>query len=97
MRSLILDQQRKVDTELKQSIRIISGTICCTPIAWLPVLSNITPPHIRKEKASVKKWGKYNSKPDLAIHQEFILPQRLKSKNLLTYKLQISSVRALIL
>lgn len=35
-----------VDTQLKTTIRIITGTLLTTPLLWQPVLSNITPQHI---------------------------------------------------
>ena len=35
----------KVDTQLNSAIRIITGAVKSTPINWLPVLSNLNPPH----------------------------------------------------
>ena len=36
------------DAQLNSSMRLISGTLRPTQVAWLPVLSNITPPNIRR-------------------------------------------------
>jgi len=34
-------------------MRVISGALKSTPLGWLPVLSNITPPNIRRKQALV--------------------------------------------
>jgi len=34
----------QVDVQLNSTMRLISGTLCSTPLPWLPVLSNIEPP-----------------------------------------------------
>ncbi len=36
-----------VDVQLNTSMRTITGTLHSTPLPWLPVLSNIPPPHLR--------------------------------------------------
>lgn len=49
----------KIDTQLNAIMRTITGTIKSTPIHWLPVLSNITPPpHIRRIYSLVREWDK---------------------------------------
>ena len=35
-------------------MRIVSGTIKTTPLPWLPVLSNILPPDLRRKQALLK-------------------------------------------
>ena len=45
----------KVDTCLNDSMRTISGALS-TPRAWLPVMSGIAPPHIRRAAAEQKKY-----------------------------------------
>ena len=45
-------------------MRIITGTIRSTPLHWLPVLSNIVPPHIRRQIAVTKSWEKFHSYPN---------------------------------
>ena len=46
----------KVDTFLNDSKRTISGALNSTPRPWLPVMSGITPPHIRRAAAEQKKY-----------------------------------------
>ena len=45
-------------------MRIITGTIRATPTQWLPVLSHIVPPHIRRQSAALKTLNKFNFDPD---------------------------------
>jgi hypothetical protein len=74
---------QKIDAQLNFSMRIITGTIRSTPIQWLPVLSNIVPPHIRRQSATWNSWNKFNSFPDsfpiLSYVPENRIP-RLKSR-----------------
>ena len=44
----------QVDVQLNSSMRLISGTLCSTPLPWLPVLSNIEPPALRRKAATDK-------------------------------------------
>ena len=44
----------KIDIELNSSMRIISGTVRSTPLPWLPVLSNIAPPSLRRSNIACK-------------------------------------------
>lgn len=70
-----------IDTRLNSAMRIITGTIRSTPIQWLPVLSNITPPHLRRRAALVREWKKCTSNVHLPIHDDcenFL--NRLKSR-----------------
>ena len=46
---------RKVDVSLNETMRMISGTLRSTPREWLPVMSNIEPPHLRREAATQRK------------------------------------------
>ena len=46
----------KVDTCLNDSMRTISGALKSTPRAWLPVMSGIAPPDIRRAAAEQKKY-----------------------------------------
>ena len=38
-----------IDTKLNESMRIITGTLRLTPLAWLPVLANIASPALRRQ------------------------------------------------
>jgi len=43
----------KVDTHINSAMRLISGVVQSTLIPWLPVLSNIAPPEIRRNETLV--------------------------------------------
>lgn len=51
---------------LNETMRIVTGSVQSTPIPWLHVLSNIAPPHIRREAAAYKIWDKCINHPNLA-------------------------------
>ena len=40
-----------IDVQLNEAMRIVSGTVRSTAVAWLPVLCNIIPPELRRKKA----------------------------------------------
>ena len=44
----------QVDVQLNSTMQLISGTLCSTPLPWLPVLSNIEPPALRRKAATDK-------------------------------------------
>ncbi|KAF0767890.1 Uncharacterized protein FWK35_00004245 [Aphis craccivora] len=53
-----------------------------TPLKWLPVLSNIAPPKLRRKHALLQEWKKYANNPFLPIHTDLTALegiQRLKS------------------
>jgi len=73
---------KTVDVQLNRVMRTISGTLLPTPLPWLPVLSHILPPDIRRKEALLKEYNKIMSTPDLPILQD--LPRgrgRLKSRH----------------
>ena len=56
----------RVDVQLNSTMRLISGTLRSTPLPWLPVLSDIEPPALRRKAATdklVKKIVKHESWP----------------------------------
>ena len=63
-------------------MRIITGCIRPTDVHWLPVLSNIAPPTIRREKAAHKIYNKFRDKIDSLLFNFItnIPPARLKSR-----------------
>lgn len=75
---------QKIDVQLNQTMRIITGTIKTTPLRWLPILSNIAPPGLRRTAALVREHRKIAANERLPIHQD--IPyigqerQRLKSR-----------------
>ncbi len=75
----------KVDNMLHESMRIIAGAVSSTPVPWLHVLTNIAPPHLRREKAAHRMWSKYTEHPNLVdtpLRQDLMNPppSRLKSR-----------------
>ena len=44
----------KFNVQLNRAMRIVSGTIKSTPLPWLPVLSNIVPPDLRRKQFLVR-------------------------------------------
>jgi len=44
----------QVDVQLNSTMCLISGTLCSTPLPWLPVLSNIELPALRRKAATDK-------------------------------------------
>jgi len=59
-------QTSQVDVQLNSTMQLISGTLCSTPLPWLPVLSNIEPPALRRKAATdklVEKIVKHDSGP----------------------------------
>lgn len=72
-----------IDTLLNRNMRIISGTVRSTPLRWLPVLSHIAPPEIRRKSFLHREWQKIKNKsPILPIAEEcFHIPhKRLPSR-----------------
>ena len=70
--------------QLNSTMRFISGTLRSTPLPWLPVLSNIEPPALRRKAATdklVEKIVKHDSWP---IQSDILSPPllRLTSKPL---------------
>jgi hypothetical protein len=75
-----------VDTQLRKVICLITGSAMPTPLPWLPVLSHIVPPHIRREFALLKLVTRINKDVELPIHQYGIKTPRLKSRKPLLYR-----------
>ena len=56
----------QVHVQLHSTMRLVSGTLRSTPLPWLPVLSNIEPPALRRKAATdklVEKIVKHDSWP----------------------------------
>ncbi|KAL1454475.1 hypothetical protein WDU94_010720 [Cyamophila willieti] len=72
-----------VDVQLNQSMRMITGSIKPTPTFWLPTLSNIPPPKLRREKTLLREYGKIVANENLPIHSDMedIQTKRLPSRN----------------
>ena len=85
----------QVDVQLKSTMRLISGTLHSTPLPWLPVLSDIELPALRRKAATdklVEKIVKYDSRP---IQPDILNPPllrvRLTSRKPLWLDLQTTS------
>jgi len=71
-----------VDVQLNTSMRTITGTLNPTPLPWLQVLSNIPPPHLRRQAATVKLLAKVRANDklplnlDITLHPAAHLPSR---------------------
>lgn len=59
---------QKVDTQLNETMRIISGTLKSTPTDWLPILSHIPPPDFRRKAALLREYKRIQGNPQLPIH-----------------------------
>ncbi|KAL4083147.1 hypothetical protein QTP88_028477 [Uroleucon formosanum] len=72
----------KVDTQLNTTMRLISGTIKSTPTHWLPTLTAIAPPPLRRASALVKELSKINLNHELPINNfiDDATKTRLKSR-----------------
>lgn len=71
----------KVDVQLNQAMRVISGTLKSTNLKWLPVLANIVPPKIRREVAAKKIFCKFKNNENSLLHQQLIDPPRTRLKS----------------
>ncbi|KAG5866379.1 hypothetical protein JTB14_038136 [Gonioctena quinquepunctata] len=54
----------KIDVQLNESMRIITGTVKPIPTVWLPILANIAPPQLRRTSAADKEWKKLSKPPN---------------------------------
>ena len=73
---------RFVDVQLNSALRIISGTVKSTPLAWLPVLANIEPSVVRRNVLTSRLINKTISNED-SLLSEFLQqppPKRLRSR-----------------
>ena len=51
----------QIDVQLNSTMHLISGTLRSTPLQWLPVLSNIEPPALRKRLPLTSWWRKLSN------------------------------------
>lgn len=54
---------KKIDTKLNRTMRKISGCVQLTKLQWLPILSNLALPEIRRYAATLKMIQKYKIHP----------------------------------
>jgi len=67
----------QADVQLNSTMRLISGTLRSTPLPWLPVLSNIEPPALRRKATDklVEKIVKHDCWP---IQPDILSPPLLR-------------------
>ena len=61
-----------VDTQLNITMRTVSGALRPTNINWLPVLSNIEPPHICRDRATLQVCKKAQQLTDRVPTKEIL-------------------------
>ena len=61
-----------VDTQLNIAMRTVSGALRPTNINWLPVLSNIEPPQIRRDRATLQEYKKAHQLTDCVPIKEML-------------------------
>ena len=67
-----------VDVKLNASMRIVSGTLRPTPLPWLPVLSNIPPPHLRRLEATARLLNRIRPNNSLPLQGDILLHPALR-------------------
>lgn len=72
-----------VDTQLNATMRVINSCMKPTPVHWLPALSNIAPPHLRRQHHLLREVDKAQKRPELPINKDLttFTSKRLKSRN----------------
>lgn len=72
----------KIDVQINVALRIISGSVKSTPLAWLPVMSNIEPAKHRRLVALNKMYKKCDEYQDSLLFnfRQHLPAQRLKRK-----------------
>ncbi|UYV68970.1 hypothetical protein LAZ67_6001864 [Cordylochernes scorpioides] len=72
-----------IDAQLNQTMRLITGNMRPAPIDWLPYLSNIAPPDLRRKKSTSNLLSKIKANTKLPINTvlEIPPPTRLISRN----------------
>ena len=68
----------QVDVQLNSTMRLISGTLRSTPLPWLPVLSNIEPPALRRKAATDKMVEKIVKHESWPIQPDILSPPLLQ-------------------
>jgi len=64
--------------QLNSTVRLISGTLHFTPLPWLPVLSNIESPDLRRKAATDKLLEKIVKHDSWAIQPDILKPPLLR-------------------
>ena len=59
----------RIDVPLRAAMRVVAGVTQSTENGWLPVMSGIEPPHIRREAATQKWFVKAESAGDTPLNR----------------------------
>lgn len=72
----------KLDVQLNSTMRTVTGCIKSTPTHWLPTLSHIPPPQLRRQEALIREYRKILHNEQLPIHNYIpaATSTRLKSR-----------------
>lgn len=72
-----------IDSQLNTTMRFITGTLKPTPIRFLPVLSHIEPPMLRRSKALLKEYNKITDNQHFQVNDILadLRRMRLVSRN----------------
>lgn len=74
---------KKVDVKLNETMRIITGTVQSTRLEWLPALSAIAPPNIRRQLHLMALYRRTLCNVEIPLSRDLEQPkiERLKSRN----------------
>lgn len=61
--------KKKIDPQLNSAMRIVSGTLKSTPTQWLPVLTNMLPPPLRRKEALLRITTKADKTKTSLLYQ----------------------------
>lgn len=80
---MISAHSNKVDVQLNQAMRIITGTVKSTQTQWLPALSDLLPPELCRKNVASSILEQIKNNKDLPVHNDVFLhpDKRLKSRH----------------
>jgi len=70
-----------VDTQLHNTMRLITGTLWLTPLPWLPVFANIAPPDLRRKCACAALVAKSEHHQEWPLHDDLVNHPPLRITN----------------
>jgi len=70
-----------IDVQLHSFMRLISGTIRSTPLPWLPFLTNIEPPALRRRAATDKLLTQAECHSEWPLYDDVFHPPLLRLKS----------------
>jgi len=59
-----------IDTQLHSAVRLISGCLQPTQLSWLPVLSNVAPPYVRRKAATDNMLQIVDARPNWPVYAD---------------------------